>query len=151
MSQVQDSQLVKCSSCGATNRIASEGMPPGQEPVCGRCKNPLTAQDNHPLTVTDASFSADVEQSPLPVLVDFWAAWCPPCRMIAPVVEQLAGELAGRVRVAKLNSDENPVTASRFGVRSIPTLLIMKGGKEVDRMVGAQPKAAIMARLQAVI
>jgi thioredoxin 2 len=151
MSQVQESQLVKCSSCGATNRVASESVPPGQEPVCGRCKAPLTADHAHPLTVTDASFRADVEQSPLPVLVDFWAAWCPPCRKIAPVVEQLAGELAGKVRVAKVNSDENPATANRFGIRSIPTLLVIKDGKEVDRLVGAQPKAAIMARLQAVI
>jgi thioredoxin len=99
------------------------------------------------LVVTDASFAAEVERSPLPVLVDAWAPWCAPCRMIAPVIDELAAELAGRVRVAKLNVDENPVTASRFGLRSIPTLLVLRGGREVDRMVGVQPKQEIATRL----
>ena len=100
------------------------------------------------MTVTDVSFPSDVERSPLPVLVDAWAAWCQPCRMIAPVIEELATEMAGRVRVAKLNVDENPATASRFELRSIPTLLIFKGGQEVDRIVGVQPKAEILRRLE---
>ncbi len=101
--------------------------------------------------VTDASFAEQVERSPLPVLLDMWAPWCGPCRMIAPVIEQLAGELAGRVRVAKLNTDENQMTASRFSVRSIPTLLVLKEGREIDRLVGALPKEEILRRLQAVI
>jgi thioredoxin 2 len=100
-----------------------------------------------PIAVTDASFPAEVEQSPLPVLVDAWAVWCGPCKIIAPVIEELAAEMAGRVRVAKLNVDENPATASRFDLRSIPTLLIFKGGQEVDRLVGVQPKSEIMRRL----
>jgi thioredoxin 2 len=104
-----------------------------------------------PVIVTDATFAADVERSPLPVLVDAWAAWCGPCRTIAPAIEELAAELAGRVRVAKLNVDENPATASRFDIRSIPTLLVIAGGREVDRIVGAQPKQAIRARLDRVI
>jgi thioredoxin 2 len=86
--------------------------------------------------------------SPLPVLLDLWAAWCPPCRMIAPVIDQLAEELAGRVRVAKLNIDDNPMTAARFNVRSIPTLLLLRNGREIDRFVGAQSKAEIVRRLQ---
>jgi thioredoxin len=98
---------------------------------------------------TDTNFAAEVEQSKLPVLVDMWAAWCGPCRMIAPTIEQLAGELAGRVRVAKLNVDENPNTAERFNVRSIPTLLVVKDGREVDRLVGALPREEILRRLQA--
>jgi thioredoxin len=101
-----------------------------------------------PLTVTDATFAAEVERSPVPVLVDAWAPWCGPCRAIAPAIEQLAAELAGRIRVAKLNVDENPATAGRFDVRSIPTMLVMVGGREVDRIVGAQPKAAIKERLE---
>jgi thioredoxin len=101
--------------------------------------------------VTDATFPADVERSPLPVLVDAWAPWCGPCRVIAPVIDELAAEMAGRVRVAKLNVDENPVTAARFNLRSIPTLLVMKGGREVDRIVGVQPKAEIVRRLQRVV
>ena len=92
-----------------------------------------------------------VERSPLPVLLDMWAPWCGPCRMVAPIVEQLAGELAGRMKVAKLNTDENPMTASRFNVRSIPTLLVLKDGREIDRLVGAMPKQDILRRLQGVI
>ena len=101
-----------------------------------------------PLTVTDATFVADVERSPLPVLVDAWAPWCGPCRMVGPAVDALASELAGRVRVAKLNVDENPATAGRFDIRSIPTMLVMVQGREVDRIVGALPKDAIRARLE---
>jgi thioredoxin len=104
-----------------------------------------------PLIVTDATFADDVERSPLPVLVDAWAAWCGPCRMIAPAIDELAAELAGQVRVAKLNVDENPATASRFAIRSIPTLLVMAGGREVDRIVGVLPKQAIRARLERVL
>jgi thioredoxin len=101
--------------------------------------------------VTDATFSAEVERSPLPVLLDLWAAWCGPCQMMAPMVDELALEMAGRVRVAKLNVDENPVTATRFNVRSIPTLLVLKAGQEIDRIVGVQPKAEIVRRLQRVV
>jgi thioredoxin len=86
----------------------------------------------------------------VPVLVDAWAPWCAPCRMIAPVIDQLAAEMAGRVRVAKLNVDENPATAARFRLRSIPTLLILSGGREVDRIVGVQPKTEIARRLERV-
>ncbi len=115
--------------------------------MCGRCKAPLPVSSK-PLAVTDASFAADVERSPLPVLVDAWAAWCGPCRMIAPVVEELASDLAGRLRVVKLNVDENPATAARFGLQSIPTLLLFRGGREVDRIVGVQPKSEISRRLE---
>jgi thioredoxin len=122
----------------------------GLEPVCGRCKTALRV-DTKPIVVTDESFSADVERSPLPVLVDAWAAWCGPCRMIAPVIDELAAEMAGRVRVVKLNVDENPATAARFDLRSIPTLLVFKGGREVDRIVGVQPKSEISRRLEPLI
>jgi thioredoxin 2 len=150
MSAKTETQLVPCPECGATNRVPLEKVQDDLQPVCGRCKTPL-AVSAHPSTVTDSNFAAEVEQSPLPVLLDMWAPWCGPCRMIAPVIEQLAGELAGRVKVAKLNTDENPMTASRFSVRSIPTLLVIKDGREVDRLVGALPKQEILRRLQALI
>ena len=143
-----DTLLIRCSECGAANRVPREKIEQGLKPKCGRCKSPLSAQGGAPVTVTDATFAAEVERSPLPVLVDAWAAWCGPCRMIAPVIDELAAELAGRVKVAKLNVDENPAMASRFGLRSIPTLLVMKGGREVDRIIGVQPKQEILRRLE---
>jgi thioredoxin len=100
------------------------------------------------MEITDATFLAEVERSATPVLLDMWADWCGPCHMLAPTIDQLATEMSGRVKVAKLNIDENPGTANRFGVRSIPTLLVLKGGKEVDRLVGVQPKQEIMRRLE---
>jgi thioredoxin 2 len=145
-----DAVLIRCSACGATNRVPRDKVAAGLRPRCGRCKQPLAVRLG-PVTVTDASFAADVERSPLPVLVDAWAPWCGPCRTIAPVIEELASELAGRVRVAKLNVDENPMTASRFGLRSIPTLLVLSGGREVDRLVGVQPKSEIVRRLERAI
>jgi thioredoxin 2 len=145
-----DPQLIRCSACGTTNRVPREKIAPGLQPVCGRCKTPL-AFVSTPVTVTDATFSAEVERSPLPVLVDAWAPWCGPCRMIAPAIDELAEEMAGRVRVAKLNVDDNPTTAARFDLRSIPTLLLIKGGREVDRIVGVVPKAEIARRLERVV
>lgn len=143
-------QIIHCPVCGANNRVPLEKLEQSLMPVCGRCKNPLPVSI-HPLTVTDVTFAAEVERSPLPVLLDLWAAWCGPCQMIAPVVEQLAKEMAGRVRVAKLNVDENPVTAERFHIRSIPALLVLKSGQEIDRIVGAQPKSEIVRRLEKAI
>jgi thioredoxin 2 len=138
--------LIRCPSCGATNRLSVDAIALGKKAVCGRCKTPLAAAT--PVTVSDATFAADVERSPLPVLVDLWAPWCGPCRTVSPIVDQLAAELAGRIRVAKMNVDENPATSARFRVQSIPTLLVIKDGREVDRIVGAQPKAAILSRLE---
>ena len=101
--------------------------------------------------MTDQTLSSEVERIAAPVLLDLWADWCGPCHMLAPTIDQLSTEMAGRVKVAKLNIDENPATADRFGVRSIPTLLVLKGGAEVDRLVGVQPKQEIVRRLERVL
>ncbi|WP_040484249.1 thioredoxin [Lyngbya aestuarii] len=93
--------------------------------------------------VTDASFKQDVLESDVPVLVDFWAPWCGPCRMVAPVVEEIAEQYAGKVKVVKLNTDENPNVANQYGIRSIPTLMIFKEGQRVDMVVGAVPKSTL--------
>ncbi|RMG09630.1 MAG: thioredoxin [Cyanobacteria bacterium J055] len=98
--------------------------------------------------VTDASFDKDVLESEIPVLVDFWAPWCGPCRMDAPVVEEIAQQYDGQLKVVKVNTDENPAVASKYGIRSIPTLMIFKGGQRVDMVVGAVPKTTLAQTLE---
>jgi len=104
-----------------------------------------------PLKVDDKSFKKEVLEAKMPVLVDFWAPWCAPCRAIAPAVEELAGEYAGRVGFAKVNVDDNPGVATEYGVRSIPTLLIFKDGKPLTQIVGLRPKAELKKQLDAVL
>src|SRR5687767_15080340 len=146
--------IVACPKCSAKNRV-DERTATERQPVCGKCGASLPLPEatakGKPQTVTDDSFARDVVEASLtrPVLVDAWAEWCGPCRMIAPVLDELAAESNGRYTIAKLNVDENPRTAAQFNIRSIPTLLIFKNGKLVDLMMGAQPKQTIAARLAA--
>ena len=125
-----------CAHCGALNRLPVDRL--RDRPLCGRCKRPVFPES--PIAVGDRDFEQRVEGAPIPVLVDFWAPWCAPCRMVAPVLEDLARRHASRLVVAKLNVDENPRTARRFGVTSIPALKIFKEGRVVDEAVGAMPR-----------
>ena len=147
-----------CPKCGAKNRVDERAASITQA-VCGKCGEKLphasassaAATNGKPQVVTDATFATEVlsASASLPVLVDCWAPWCGPCRMIAPSLDQLATESGGRYKIVKLNVDENPQTSAQFQIRSIPTLLIFKNGKVVDQIVGAVPKQTIAARLQA--
>lgn len=142
--------IIQCPNCRARNRV-DETVAARQQPVCGKCGRALSNSDGKPQIVTDETFARDVVQdsSTRPVLVDAWAEWCGPCRLIAPILDQLAAEAVGRYKITKLNVDDNPRTASQFNVRSIPTLLIFKNGKLVDQIIGVQPKETILARLSA--
>jgi thioredoxin len=134
---------VRCSACGTINRVPEGRRLEGGR--CGKCRAPLAGG---PVEVTDADFEARVLGAAGPVLVDCWADWCAPCHALAPTIDALARDYAGRAMVAKLDVDANPVTAGRFGIRSIPTLLLFSGGRLVDTLVGVQPRGAIAARLE---
>jgi thioredoxin 2 len=132
-----------CSACGAVNRIPRQRVL--DDPKCGRCHQKVFPRQ--PVPVGAGSWRAEVEESPIPVLADFWAEWCGPCRAVAPVLESLAREHAGRLKVVKVNTEEEPQLASRFGIRSIPTLMVFRGPLVLDQIVGALPQAALEARL----
>jgi len=104
-----------------------------------------------PIEFTDGNFDEEVLQSDLPVVIDFWAAWCAPCRMIAPIIEDLATDFEGKAKIGKLDVDSNQQTAIKYGVRSIPTVLIIKNGEVADTIIGALPKASFVEKLQAVL
>ncbi|MEW6128581.1 MAG: thioredoxin [Acidobacteriota bacterium] len=142
--------LLRCKACGSVNRVPADRLKQKFIPICGRCATALSL-GAEPVMVNHSNFAEVVEQSAIPVVVDFWADWCAPCKMLAPVLDQLASELDGRVQIAKLNIDENQAMAVRFNVRSIPTLIIFKDGKAVDRLIGLMSKEQIMSRLEAVL
>src|SRR6185369_3337365 len=142
-------KVVGCSNCGAQNRVDEARLAKG-EAKCGRCGQGLTgANESKPVNITDQTFEREVLQARgRPVLVDCWAPWCGPCRMVGPILDQLAAESAGRYRIAKLNVDDNHQTAARFQIASIPTMLIFKDGQLIDRLIGAQSKEVIAEHLQ---
>lgn len=146
-----DSVIIPCPRCGTKNRIPKNRL--SAKPVCGKCRAPLLtgAALDRPVEVTDQTFQKEVLAFPGAVVLDCWAPWCGPCRMVAPVIDQLAKEYAGRIKFAKLNTDENQRTAGQFSIQSIPTLLFFKGGKLVNRQVGALPKGEIEKQLKTVL
>jgi thioredoxin 2 len=136
-----DSTHVACRHCGATNRVPTARL--AEDPVCGRCGQALLPAE--PVELGDADFDRVVGKTELPVLVDFWAPWCGPCRMMAPQFERAAAHLKGRALLVKVNSDEAPQVSARFGIRSIPTLVKLERGREVARQSGAVDAARIAA------
>jgi thioredoxin 2 len=142
--------IVSCPSCRTRNRVPAARM--NDHPRCGKCGALLSpGGPDHPVTVTDATFHKEVMQSPLPVLVDCWAPWCGPCRAVGPVMDALAKKYQGRLKVAKLNLDENPATGSRHAISSVPTMLLVKNGKLVNTLVGALPQTRIEAALKQIL
>lgn len=132
---------IGCARCGATNRVPTERL--GDNPVCGRCGAALL--DGQPVELTDLNFDTVARATDLPLVIDFWAVWCGPCRMMAPQFERAAAALKGQALFVKINSDDNPELASRFGIRSIPTLLKLQGGRELARLAGARSAEQIVA------
>jgi thioredoxin 2 len=140
----QEKLLLACSQCLTANRVPAARL--GDDPKCGRCGARLL--DGKPVAMAEAIFDPLIGRSDLPVVVDFWAAWCGPCRAMAPAFEQAAGELKTRVRFAKLDTEQAQGIAARFGIRSIPTMILFRGGREVARTSGAMDARAIRAWLE---
>jgi thioredoxin 2 len=137
--------IVACPSCSSSNRLGAARL--GEKARCGSCKAALLPLVRPVVVGTADEFDELVRDAPVPVLVDFWAAWCGPCRMVAPEMSKIAGQRAGKVVVAKVDTEALPQVAARFGIRSIPTMILFRDGKEARRLSGARPAEAILAEM----
>nr|WP_319395590.1 thioredoxin TrxC [uncultured Desulfobacter sp.] len=146
-----DNQLIiRCTKCGTKNRVPENRI--SENPKCGKCGTILHVEIfDAPVNVTDADFDQEVMQSSLPVLVDCWAPWCGPCRAVGPILDGLANAYKGRLKIAKVNIDENPGTGSKYRIQSIPTMLFVKNGTLVDQVTGALPKETLEAKIKSFI
>jgi thioredoxin 2 len=146
-----NSMIITCPKCGVKNRVPV--LKKDDKPVCGKCRTPLSsgASSGKPIDITDNTFESEVVAFNGPVLVDCWAPWCGPCRMLSPVLEGIAADYSGRLKVVKLNTDENPKVAMKFSIQSIPTMLLFNKGQQVDRMTGALPRQEIEKRIAKVL
>jgi len=137
--------IVRCRSCGAKNRVKLDLL--ASLPSCGRCKSRLSVPDRA-VNVSEGEFLEEVLRETIPTAVDFWAPWCGPCKMVSPILEEIADKHPGKIKVVKVNSDENPGLSQRFGIQGIPTIILFRDGKEVDRLVGAAPRDDIVRFLR---
>ena len=147
----QASVIIQCKDCKTKNRVPKARL--NDQPVCGKCKKPLPGMTYHsiPVMVTDATFQTEVMAYPGPVLLDCWAPWCGPCKMMGPILDQVAREYAGRLKVAKINVDQNPMTSAKYSILSIPTLLFFKNGQLVGNVPGAVQKPEIDRQLARIL
>jgi len=146
-----DDMIIRCLNCGTKNRMPENRL--NAHPLCGRCGSPLVIDNtlHQPVEVTDGTFQREVLISSGSVLVDCWAPWCGPCKSLSPILEELALKYAGGIKIAKMNVDENPLTAQQFSIRNVPTMLLFKNGKLINSLVGLLPKEEIERHLLSIM
>ncbi len=144
---MSESLHLVCPNCQAVNRVPSTRL--SQQPICGKCHQPIFS--GTPMELTAATFHNHITNNDIPVLVDFWAPWCGPCRAIGPIVEELAVKFGDKIKFKKCNVDDNPLTPSKYGIKSIPTLIFFKGGKVFNQVVGVVAKSKLEDMINSVL
>ena len=141
--------IIACNQCRTKNRIPLSRI--HDNPICARCKASLSGIPFKPIDVDDSTFKQEVLEHTGTVLVDCWAPWCGPCRSIGPILEALASEFAGQIKIVKINMDQNPIISSKYAIQSIPTMLFFTNGKRIDSLIGAYPKKDIVNKIKSII